>query len=464
MKILLVNPNSHNKYAIHPLGIGKLAGILRETQEVQIFDMDAINAGPAQLEARLASFQPDVVGVTVKTPCLPDALEACQTVRRCSDAKLIVGGPDPTARPLQVLTDLPADVAVLGEADDTIGPLIDNIHDLDALKRIPGLRFNTPSGEFQTEAAPYVEDLDGYPFTAYDLMPIEDYRAYPLNMPSYLMTMVTGRGCPWKCSFCFHALHGHKQRTTSAKYVVDEIVHNIETLPVNVRSVLFCDDTFTIDRERVMEMCRMIGEYGLDLTMKCESRVNLVDEELLTEMYDTGFVHISFGVESGNQAIIDEWGKGITLQQARDAFAMAHRVGLETTAYFIIGAPSETPETIRDSIDFAKELNADFTQWSLASPLPSTGLHDWFVEEFGEVTEWGGINYSPVFQRDRPQMSVYRSRHMTNLELNQWVRLAYRAAYLNPRYVFKRLCRMFTSRQGLKANLYGLRDLLGGQI
>lgn len=465
MKVLFVAPNSHNRYNLHPLGIAKLAAITREAgHETRIFDMDAIDAGAAELEATLSSFQPDVVGVTAKTPCLPDVLEACKTVKWFSNAKLVVGGADPTARPEQVLKDLPADVAVLGEADDTINPLLDGINNPSSLKEIPGLRFRTPSGEYQTPTAPYVQDLDSYPYTAYDLLPVKEYQAYPLNMPSYLLMMVSSRGCPWDCGFCFHALHGHKQRANSPQYVVGEIVNTMDTLPVKIKSVLFADDTFTLDKNRVIDICDRIQDRGLDLAMKCESRVNLVDEPLLTKMYDAGFRHVSFGVESGVQAIIDEWQKGITLQQVREAFATAHRVGLEATAYFVIGAPSETPETVQKSIDFAKEIDADFVQWSLASPLPSTRLHDWFVSEFGEVTDWSSMSYSPVFQRDRPQMSGYRSKYMTNKELNYWVRKAYRDVYFTPRYIFKRACKALTSFQNLKANIYGLRDLLGGQL
>jgi len=236
----------------------------------------------------------------------------------------------------------------------------------------------------------------------------------------------------------------------------------IDTLRVKVGSIVFVDDTFTLNRKRVFEICDLIKEKGINLTLRCESRVNLVDEELLAKMYDVGFNHISFGVESGNQEIINEWNKRITLDQARTAFKTAHKIGYTTTAYMIIGAPSETPSTVRDSINFAKELDPDFIQWSLASPLPSTPLHTWFIEHFGEVEDWGGINYMSVFQKDKPKISVYRSKYMTNEELNIWVKRAYRETYLSPHYILKRLRRM-TNLQELRGNLNGLRDILGVQ-
>lgn len=458
--MLFVNPNSRNKYTLHPLGLARLAAVLRDAHDVRILDLDAVNGNDATLRNELSKFNPDIVGVTVKTPCLGAAQEACKVIKDAGDFKLIVGGADPTARPDQILSDLPADVAVQGEAEELITPLVENINDTNFLKTIPGLTIRTPNGVVQTERRGFVEDLDKLPFTAYDLLPLDRYKAYPLNMPEQLLIMITSRGCPWACTYCFHAIHGHKPRAHSAEYVINEITH-MESLPIKLRSIIFVDDTFTFFRDRTIDICR--GVQDKNISFRCESRVNVVDEELLGIMYESGFKHISFGVESGNQRIIDEWNKKITKAQVRSAFKAAHKVGLTTSAYFIIGAPSETPETVQDSIDFAKELNADFTQWSLASPLPSTALHDWYVENFGEIIDWSGTNYSSVFQRERPQMSIYRGKYMTNEELNCWVKKAYRAVYFNPRYILKRLRRM-TDIQEVKANLLGLKDILEGQF
>jgi len=457
MKVLFVAPNSHSKYATHPLGLVKLASMIRNDHEVRIYDMDAFNATLNDLKSTIDTFNPDVVGVTARTSNLSKVTSICKTVKETTKARLIIGGADPTARPLQSIVDTGADIAVLGEGEATIREVVEATDR--ELFKVKGLVIKTKNSLVETEPRPLIENLDSLPFASFDLLDLKKYMPYPLNLPPDYLGMCTSRGCPWNCLYCFKAIFGRSWRANSAKYVVDEIEFYINTLPIHLQSFIFFDDTFTVSHKRVYEMCDLIKKRHIDMTARFETRVNLINEQLLTKMYDSGFKHVSFGVESGNPDILLELQKGITIDQIRTAFKTAHKIGFTTTAYMFIGSPSETPETIRDSIDLAKDLNADFTQWSIASPLPSTQLYDWYVKNYGAITDWNGLCYSELFSVDRGNSSVYRSKYMTNRELNIWMKKAYKETYIHWKYILKRIWR---SRSPLefKANLLGLKELL----
>jgi len=253
-------------------------------------------------------------------------------------------------------------------------------------------------------------------------------------------------------------MFGRFWRGNSPEYMVREIERCQETLPLHLKSILFVDDSFTVNKQRIYNLCNLLKERNIDLTYKFETRVDLVNYDLLQAMYEVGFKQVSFGVESGNEMILREWEKGITKNQIRKAFKIARKIGFCTTAYMMVGAPSETPKTIQDSIDFIKELKPDFTQWNIAAPIPATKLAEWYVKEFGEIKDWSGLYYSTVFSKTRI-FTMYRTKYMTNEELVEWQKRAYRDTYFNLRYIIKRLRRM-TNLTELRATITGFKEML----
>ena len=165
------------------------------------------------------------------------------------------------------------------------------------------------------------------------------------------MPIITSRGCPYRCIFCCKSVFGKKYRSNSSAYIVDEIRFLNEKF--GVKEVKFYDDVFTLDRKRVVALCMQLKEQGMDIPWTCETRVNLVDDELLRVMKSADCYMIEYGVESGNQGILNDLKKDITLEQTMEAFRLTHEAGIETVAYFMLGSPQETAETIEETIAFA---------------------------------------------------------------------------------------------------------------
>ena len=459
MKMLFVLPNTYMSYPLHPLGVTKLAAILREKgNDVKILDMDASKLQLNGLVQTMRSFKPDIVGISYRTASINDARGIRDCVKNFdTEIKVVVGGADVTARKVDSVRDVDADLGVVGEGEDTISIIVNNHgEDLSCTK---GLVIKNGKGQFKfTGEREPIRNLDVYPFTAYNLLDLDKYRTYPINLPRDYLTMITSRGCPFRCIFCFNNMFGKFWRGNSPEYIVNEIEHCEQTLPLHLKSILFLDDSFTVDKDRIYKLCRLIKKQGIDLTFKFETRVDLVNHGLLKAMFDVGFKHVSFGVESGNATILREWEKGITKDQVRRAFKIAKKIGFCVTGYMIIGAPSETPKTIQDSIDFVKELKPDFTQWSVAAPIPRTKLAEWYIRTFGPIKDWSKLYYSNVFCKQKQMFTIYRTKYMTCDELMNWQKKAYRDTYLNLRYVLRRFRRM-TNLTELKATINGFREM-----
>jgi len=457
LKVSLIQPNTSNRYPQHCLGLGKIAGMLEfHCHEVQIVDADALNLSVEQVVQIIKSFQPDYVGISVRTPSLGISVKTAEKIKEAMPTvPLIIGGPHVTAFSKETLERFSCfDIGVLHEGEYTMLDVVNGC----PYSKILGLVYRESNEILTTEKRPLIKNLDDLPFTAYHLMPLDHYKPYPPNLKLPFIGYISSRGCPGVCLFCYHGLFGYEYRCNSAEYVVREIENCIQKF--GIKSVIFYDDTFSLNRQRVVDICNLLLERKLKIQFRCETRVNLVDEELLRLMKKAGLVHVSFGVESGNQEIINEWKKGITIDQVRRAFRLSDKVGIETIlAYMIIGAPSETEKSIKESINLMKELNPDLVQWSVACPLPSTELARWYESEFGKIENVSSLMYSNIYS-SKDWKPVYRSKNFTSEELMFWVRKAYREFYLRPEYFFRRFKKTKNLRM-LKMNVAGLKDLLG---
>lgn len=427
---------------------------------MQIFDMDACKADIGDLLERLNQFNPEVVGISYRTSDITQSRMIRDCVKSWNpQTRVIIGGADSTARGIDALKDVGADVSVVGEGEEVIIPMVHE--SLKNLLNIEGLIIKKGKHDVKTSGGYAIaKDLDSYPFLAYDLLDLEKYKKYPINLPLDYITSITSIGCPRNpaCIFCYNSAYRRKWRSNSPEYTVNEIEHYLNTLPLKLRSILFVDDTFTVNRKRIYTICNLLKKRDIQLEYKFETRVDLVNHTLLSRMFDVGFKHISFGVESGSKTILRELQKGFTKKQVREAFRIAQKIGYCTTAYMLIGAPSETPETIQDSIQFMKEIQPDFVQWSLVSPLPRTKLAEWYESEFGEIIDWSNLCYSNVFSGKKIRFE-YRTKYMTADELQEWFRKAYHDTYFNFKYIMKRLRRM-TNWTEIRTSIVGFKEML----
>ena len=244
--------------------------------------------------------------------------------------------------------------------------------------------------------------------------------------------MISSRGCPFRCSFCDKSVGGSRWRARTASDVVDEMVHLQRDLGIGFLN--FYDDNFTLNRSRVMAICEELMRRGLDIEWKCEGRVDSVDAELLGIMRAAGCRVVAYGVESANPDTLALLRKDITVDQSIEAFALTREAGLRSLAYMILGAPGEDREAVQGSIDFCRDIQADYVQFSTLSAMPGTPLFSHPRSEQASVT-------NPLdADKDRDTLT-----DMDPVLLGQMVRQAWTGFYLRPRPMARLLRDAITS-------------------
>jgi radical SAM superfamily enzyme YgiQ (UPF0313 family) len=357
-----------------PLGLGSVSAFLRQ----QGYDARVLNCSAwswSRTERFLKEKRPDIFGVSVFTFNRHAAMRLAALARAANPGCLIVaGGPHATHLPHHLLLHYPQiDVVVRGEGEET---MLDLVRAWESgslptdLPSIPGLVFRAPgSGLIQTSERPVIKDLDRLPH------PAEYPDAIGIDPASQFEFIITSRGCPAACSFCSSPdFWGRAVRFRSAENVIDEIRLLRERHGVVYVSVR--DDTFTVNKRRVIDFCRGLIEQKIDLLWDCQSRVNAVDEERLSWMRRAGCTHIQYGVESGSPRMLQRLNKGITLDEVREAARVTRRVGLGLSIYLITGIDSETDEDLESTLRLIEEIRPHD---GLVSPLtvyPGTAQYE----------------------------------------------------------------------------------------
>lgn len=373
-----------------PLGLCYIAAVLEAMgHEVRIIDGQAEHRSVEKISQDILGYDPDIVGITATTPLINAAARIAELVKKGNEGiKTIVGGPHVTAMPIETLEEFPhIDMGVVGEGEGTISLIASAISNDRPLSNIDGVVLRHNGAVIYNHPGPVSKDLDMLPFPARHLCNPSHYRSISAHGEVGIFTaMESSRGCPFQCIFCY-PIFGRTVRFRSAKSIVDEMesVHK----DFKVKIIGFIDDTMTVNRKRMLKLCDEVTNRGLQKEVEwgCTTRVDTIDEEMLRKMKKAGCVRINYGIESGNPEILKIIRKGITLEQAEKAVMLANRVGIETVAYFILGHPYETRETIRETINFAKTLKADVVEFSIMTPFPGTEL--WRMVE----RKCGGIKF-----------------------------------------------------------------------
>jgi anaerobic magnesium-protoporphyrin IX monomethyl ester cyclase len=315
----------------------------------------------------------DVIGVYCMATMREDAVWFARQLRGRCDL-LVAGGPLPTCEPEAFLADF--DVVVRGEGEQTMVDLLTARASGADLGVVPGAVVAAADGGAAASAPPppFAADLDALPFPARDLLPNAAYISHGRRRYGYAVTTVmSSRGCPFACEFCSNVVFGSSYRERSPARVVDEIE---EALALGYDRIAFSDDVFTMRSERVAAVCDEIERRGLRFEWECLARVDGVDRATAARMRRAGCRTVFFGIESGSDEILRVMRKGITVAQARDAVWAAHDAGLEVGAFFILCYPSDTDETVLDTLRFAGSLPLDYLGLSMPYPLPGTALRE----------------------------------------------------------------------------------------
>ncbi|HSN74892.1 MAG TPA: radical SAM protein [Anaerolineae bacterium] len=375
MRISLIGPKWNemiNSYP--PLGLGYLAGIAEQDgHEVRIHDFGLYPSQPIEQDAQqVIDFKPDVIALTSMTTSYHYVEQLVARLKDALGAPVIIGGPHATSLPEATLANPHIDFLVYGEGEfifqDFLRAWETGDHRWD---RIQGLWYKEDGQIIPGGSRKPIEDLDALPYPSRHLF---DLGKYPLYAPNGepMLTILSSRGCPYNCSFCFKGIVGRSYHQRSPENIVAELRHVAETY--KIRNFYFIDDLFTIDLKRLEKILDYFIDQKLDFRWRCLARVDRVSEDLLKKMYRAGCRQIHYGIESGNQDVLKRTAKHIDLQQVRDAVRWTEEAGIRSKGYFILGLPGDDEATMEETIEFAASLELTEAMFSIATPFPGTAL------------------------------------------------------------------------------------------
>lgn len=428
------------KESLPHIGVAYLAGNVDRTAcDVRIYDCPATGMTLKRLVAELRAWEPAIVGFTSLTQQIVDTHYSAGAVKAAlPDALMLIGGYHASAVPEETAARFPDfDVVVKGEGEHTLNEIVDAVSGgglPGALDEIKGLCYMSDGEPRMTPERPFMEDLDSLNMPAYDLMPMHLYSGFYsfFTVSRRTVPISTGRGCPYQCIFCYKATGG-KYRVRRIGAVLDEVRRNIRDF--NVQDLVVTDESFLQYNDRIVEFCETILAEGIQNKVKwiCQARVNHADPDILKLMKRAGCRVICYGIESGDPDILKKIKKGITFDQARDAVRWARDAGILTDTNFIIGHPGDTHETIRKTIDFSRELDADLASFAILVPFPGTRVADMARNGEDGLKLISG-DYSKFGKQVGGAMSLDT---ISRSELERLHRKAYMKFYLRPSRIFK---------------------------
>ena len=447
MKVLLINPPSINEIIGNnpaiiessrgcnpPLGLLFVAAYLLENteHEVSVIDCQVESLNYSQLASKLDAISFDIVGITAMTFTIIDVLETIKTVRKTKPAaQVVLGGPHVNLYPEESIDLEGVDFLVLGEGEKVFSELLNSLENGDSLDGLNGVVYKRQSGIVNNGPADIIEELDSLSFPARQLTPYQDYSSL-LAKRTPITTMFTSRGCPFKCSFCNRPHLGKKFRAHSALRVVEEFQN---CLDLGIHEFLIYDDTFTVVKKRVKDICKLLLENKLDVGFDIRARVDTVDEEMIMLLKKAGCRGIHYGIEAGTEKILKVLNKGIDLKRAKEVFRLTKKYKMQTLAYFMIGSPTETIDDINETFRVCRWLEPDFVHMTILTPFPGTpiyldGLRTGAIDKdyWREFARKPSKDFSPPFWEEK----------LSKEQLHDLIKKGYKSFYTRPGYIINK--------------------------
>lgn len=468
MKILVINEpfvkdfcrtqrwaaRSRGRVLRAPDWLAYAAGVLEKGgHDVKLIDMVANNQTKQDLRLLVRQASPDFVILDSTTPSIYSDIECAQIIKQECRARVIMVGPHVSVLPEETLSLAKGavDIACIGEYDYTVREAVEN---LTKLEDVRGIAFYQDGKVVINEARALIENLDELPFPAWHHLDLLKYfdggKLYPY------IDIISGRGCPNRCIFCLwpQVMHGVRYRLRSPKNVVDEIEYDIELLPQVLKGgeFFFEDDTFTVNKERAVSICEEILRRGLKITFSVNSRADNADLQMFKIMKKAGCRELLVGFESGNQELLNQMNKNITLEQAHQFMEYAKAAGLQVHGCFVFGLPGESDETAKKTIEFALGLGLTTVQFSGAVPFPGTVFFD-----LCEKREWLKSKHWSDWLDSGEQSGVVQYPYLSTERINHYVDSGLKKFYLRPQYIMKFLWQT-RSRSDLYRKLRGARN------
>lgn len=443
--LLVVPPNSlEERYGklklvgtMYPsMGLAAVGAVAeQEGFRIKAIDCEAEGLDYDELGERIKEYQPDVIGMQTFCNTINRALKIAKQVKEGidPDIKIVLGGVQAALFPEKYVANQYVDFVVVGEGEIIFKNLLNTLENNQAdFSGIPGLVWKKNSQIVSNPPEKLISNLDELPFPARHLFNLNLYHASAQLRRHRTFHIIVSRGCPFNCSFCsVHKIFGRNYRFRSSQKVIDEIKFLKEKY--NIDGLQFYDDTLSINKPWLIELCNKMIDEKINLPWACFTRVDCVNPELLEKMKQAGCYQIFYGVECANQRLLDIINKSITIQQIKDAFRWAKKAGIETLASFIIGLPTETVEEARQTANLAIEIDADYAHWEMFVPHPGTNIYE-FALRHGRLLTTDLNKHCPWL--DEP---VYVPDNRTAQELKETKKWIFCKFHLRPGYLLKRL-------------------------
>jgi len=446
-KVLLIIPipsSRYNQFTVNyyspNIGLASIAGyLIAKKIEAEIFD-GILDSSLINLYKKIESYAPTHIGITAFTSNIKSAWKTAEAIKKkFSQIPITIGGIHVSALPEESLAECPyVDYVIIGEGEESFYALLENIDTPQNFHQIRGLGYrrnskiiiNPPSDHYHI-------DMDTLPMPAWHLFDLKKYKEYPfrdktINSNPHEFLLQTTRGCPYLCKFCSRNF-GNNVRQKSPSIVVEEISVLINSF--NAKYLLFADETFTINKKYTQDLCHLIINRGLDkkIAWSCATRVDKLDEKILSLMKNAGCVSIFVGLESGSQKILNLINKDI---QTKDFIGVLNNIkeqGISTVTSFILGFPSETTQDIKKTIKVSLALPLDFASFNIFTPFPGS--------EFYKTLSTSNIITLKTHDWDRyvTQTGSYQlnQRSIRTLDIFLLHNLAYLRFYLRKNYFYK---------------------------
>ncbi len=403
VKVTLVYPYFHSRkdtsiFRFPPLGLGYIASALRRSG-VETELVDGTFTTLDETVSRVKHLRPQIVGIYSMFSMNKASREVARRLRGHCDL-LVAGGPLPSLGPADFLDVF--DIAAIGEGERTMVEIAQSFEKKKPISDVKGIAYKDAGRLRISPPRECTNDLDSLAFPSRDLFENELYKRHYRKRFGYTVSpLITSRGCPFSCNFCSRPVFGTTFRTRSPQNIVAEVE---EITDLGYDRVWFADDCFTLNPTHLKLVCDLLVQKQIGIEWECLSRVDTLNADLALEMKRAGCARVFFGIESGNDDVLALMNKQITTDQARKAVHAAKKGGLQAGAFFIIGYPGETEQTVLDTIRFASRLPLDYLSFTLPYPIPGTVLFDqvknngnFSVDDWEEPKNWGLIQHKLLY-------------------------------------------------------------------
>lgn len=458
LKILLVKPYMQTDEIQPPLGLGFLASTVRKYHDIEILDCIKLKLPLEKFKEHVKGRKYDVFGFQAYTFDLDRVKAHADAVKELfPDARIFVGGPQPTLAPRDTLEFLKqVDFGFNGEAEAGFPRLMElvanNEHaNVEKLKDIPGLIYRN-NGEIVTSMRGVYQNLDELD-PCYDLFDLKSYPLAPHGAfckQKPVAPIILTRGCPFKCKFCgAPGISGRMMRTHSAQWAVSQIENLVKNY--GIREIHIEDDNLTSAKKFTREFCQLLIDRNLGISWTCPNgmRMDTLDDELVALMKKSGLYAVSIAIESASDITRANMAKDLKTETIKEKVAMLRRHGLEIIAFFIIGYPGESKQDIEDTIEFACSLDLKRATFSAFKPFPGTPVYDELVArgEMKPITDWSVFSLNKI---------AWTPQGITENELRNYRRKALIKFYLRPKIMMK----MLSEVKNLEHSFYIMRRMV----